>query len=167
MLPYPCYRLSMCLIPSSPPSSSFLLLLIPLHFLFALACYVSFLFCFCCFLLLLFLFLLVLVRFRLLLLLHMLLVWLFPGPVISLLIPTDMFSRIEECIESNAGTFCLSQSFSLCLCLSLLSLSSDFLVPVLVGIVMSVKALGSDHYPYAEALKERGDIDCAKLASLG
>jgi hypothetical protein len=77
-----------------------------------------------------------------------------------------MFSRTEECIESNAGTFCLSQSVSLCfyLCLCLHPL---ILFSYLVGIVMSVKALGPDYYPYAEALKERGDIDCAKLASLG
>jgi hypothetical protein len=39
--------------------------------------------------------------------------------------------------------------------------------PVFVGIVMSVKELGSDYYPYAEALKARGDISYAKLASLG
>ncbi len=36
-----------------------------------------------------------------------------------------------------------------------------------VGMVMSVKTLGPDYYPYAEALQERGDIDYAKLASLG
>ncbi len=35
-----------------------------------------------------------------------------------------------------------------------------------VGMVMSVKALGPDYYPYAEALQERGDIDYAKLTSL-
>jgi hypothetical protein len=45
------------------------------------------------------------------------LVSLFLGPVLSLLIPTDIFSRTEECIESNAGTFCLSRSVSLCFCL--------------------------------------------------
>jgi hypothetical protein len=56
--------------------------------------------------------------------------------------------------------------FAFAFAFAFVALPSDFL-SCLVGIVMSVKALGSDYYPYAEALKERADIDYAKLASLG
>ncbi len=74
------------------------------------------------------------------------------------------FRVLKNAQRAMLVPFCLSQSASLFFCLCICPL---ILFSYLVGIVMSVKALGPDYYPYAEALKERGDIDFAKLASLG